>query len=145
MRRPAITSGRQRCFWAVDPALANVDGCHVGVDQHRDRDAAEGRAAELLGEHDRPQRVELAAAVFRRIADAEKAQLPHLTQRFARHQTLLLPGRCERLDPVVDEAPQLPPQQLVLLAEIRRGERRGGRRLVEVHDFIQILVAPARR
>src|SRR5205807_5370566 len=43
----------------------------------------------------------------------------------ARHEALLFPGFRERLDLGVDEAPDLSAQQLVLLAEIRGGERFG--------------------
>jgi hypothetical protein len=128
-----MISGIQRAFCTAEPAFAMCTGRHVGVHQHGDRGAAEGRAAELFGEHHRAERVHVAAAVFGRIADAEEAELAHAAQHLARDVALLLPLRAVRLDLLLDEAADLRAQLLVLLAEIGRGE---GGRCVGEHDVI---------
>src|SRR5262249_1141920 len=117
--------------------VGDVHRCHLRVDERRHRDAAECRAAELFGEYDRAESVELAAAVLRRITDADEAELAHAAQNLRRNKTLLLPRMRERLDLGLDETPDLAAQQLVLLAEIGGEEplgrqRRRGRR---VHGF----------
>ena len=93
--------------------------------QNGDRGAREGGSAELLGEHDRAERVHLGAAVFGGIANAEEAELAHVPQHLARHVTLLLPLQAMRLDLGLDEAADLSTQQLVLFAEVGRGEGDG--------------------
>src|SRR5262249_24976672 len=87
---------------------------------------AEGRAAELFGEHDRTKGVELAAAVLRRVADAEEAELAHAAQNLARNKTFLLRRMGEWFDLGFDETPDLAAQQLVLLAEIGGADRLAG-------------------
>ena len=126
MARPATISGIQRAFCAARAGIRHVHRGHVGVHQDGDRGAREGRAAELLGEHDRAERVHLGAAVFGRIADAEKAKLAHAAQHLARDVALLLPLQAVRLDLGLDEAADLRAQQRRAL----RGSRaRGGRRI----------------
>ena len=65
------------------------------------------------------------AAVLGRIADAEEAEFAHPAQHLARHVALLLPLQAMRLDLVLDEAADLRAQQLVLFAEVGRGEGDG--------------------
>jgi len=87
---------------------------HVGVDERRDGNAAIGRAPELLGEHHGRERIHLGTAVFGRIADAEEAERAHTLEHLARHEAGLLPGVGVRLDLLLDEAPDLVAQHLVL-------------------------------
>src|SRR5438128_1453524 len=146
MVRPAMMSGRYRALCSAEPKLAM---CTEAISAWTSAVTATPPKVERpssSASHHRGKRVEFAAAVFRRIADAEESQLAHLAQRLARHEVLILPRVRERLDLGVDETPDLPPQQLVLLAEIRRGERRY--RLARdrlVHGLIRIVAAPARR
>jgi hypothetical protein len=90
---------------------------HVGVHEHRDREAAVGRAAEFLGEHDGRQRVEIAAAVIRIEADAEQAQLAHVPEDITRHEALRFPGVGVRQHAVRDESADGVAQQLVVVGE----------------------------
>ena len=99
-------------------AVEDVHRRHVGMHEHGDRKAGKGGAAELLGENDGCERVHIRAAIFGRIADAEKAELTHPPQHFARHEALLLPGRSLRLDLGVDEAAHLIAQHRVFFAKI---------------------------
>jgi curved DNA-binding protein CbpA len=69
---------------------------HVGVHQHGDGEAAEGRAAELLGQQRGGARIQRAAAEFLRVAQAEEAEAAHLAQQLARHEALLFPGVAPR-------------------------------------------------
>ncbi len=101
-------------------AIGDMDRCHVGVDERRDREAREGRAAELLGQHHGRHRVELGATIFGGVADAEEAELAHAPEHLARHEALLFPGMGMGLDLSLDEAAQLVAQRLVLLPEIGR-------------------------
>ena len=84
---------------------------HVGVHQHGDREAAEGGAAELLGQQRGSARIHCAAAEFLAVAQAEKAKLAHLAQHFARHEALLLPLVTVGNDLLLDEAADALPQQ----------------------------------
>ncbi len=92
---------------------------HVGVDQHRHREAAAGGAAQFLRQDRIGQRVEARAAVVRCIPHAKEAKRAHLAQDFTRHEALLLPGLDVRQDAVGDEAPDGLPEHRVLLAEVR--------------------------
>jgi hypothetical protein len=103
------------------PSIGEMRRGHVGMDQHGDGDAAECRAAELLGEDHRRQRIERAAAEFLGIADAEKAERAHPPQHLARDEPGFLPFRGSRLDLLLDEAADLRAQRRMFLAEIGRG------------------------
>ena len=74
---------------------------------HEDRDgeAAEGGAAQFLGEQGGCARVQRAAAELLRIAQPQEAEPAHLAQHFARHESLLFPRMRLRHDFFFDEAP----------------------------------------
>ena len=95
-------------------AVEQMHRRHVGMNQHRDGDAGKRRSAQLFGQHHRRQRIQIGAAIFRRITDAEKAEFAHPAQHLARHHAFLFPGRRVRLDLLIDEAPDLGAQQFVL-------------------------------
>jgi hypothetical protein len=116
---------------------------HIGMNQHRDRHAREGRSTEFFGQYDRGQRVHLRAAILRGIADAEKAELAHAAQHLARHHAVLLPLQRPRLDLLVDKAAKLGAQQFMLLAEIDRTRLAAGNS--PVHADPPRLFAPAER
>ena len=105
-------------FLRLRSAIEDVDRRHVGMHQHGDRKAGKGGAAEFLRQNDGRERVHVRAAIFGRIADAEKAELAHPPQHFARHEALLLPGRSLRLYFRLDKAAHLVAQHLVFFAKI---------------------------
>ena len=123
-------------FLRLRSAVEDVHRRHVGMHQHGDRKAGKGRAAEFFREHDGRERIHLRAAIFGRVTDAEKAELAHARQDFARHEALLLPCRSLGLHFRVDEAAHLIAQHVVFFAEIGgtagiglgRGARSGHRR-----------------
>src|SRR2546428_531557 len=84
---------------------------HVGMHQHRDGEAAEGRAPELLREQRRRPRVQSRAAEFLGIPQAEIPEPPHLLQHLARHEALLFPGAALRDDLLLDVAANALAQQ----------------------------------
>ena len=131
--RPAMISGIQRAFCAGVPAFAMCTEAMSVCTSTVMATPREGRAAELLGEHDRAERVHLGAAVLGRVADAEEAELAHAAQHLARHEALLLPFRAVRLDLALDEAADLRAQRFVLLAEVGRGE--GGRGVCSIRSL----------
>ena len=105
-------------FLRLRSAIEDVHRRHVGMHQHRDRKAGKGRAAEFFRENDGRERVHVGAAIFGRIADAEKAELAHPLQDFARHEALLLPGRSLGLHFLLDKAAHLIAQHVVFFAKI---------------------------
>ena len=104
--------------------MAQMRGGHIGVHQHRDREAAEGRAPQLFGESNGAECVERGTAIFLRMTDPEKAMFAHFAQYLARHETVDFPLVGERLHFVVDEAAQRIAQHFVLFTEIKRRSRR---------------------
>ena len=76
-----------------------------------------GRAADLLGQHDRGARIEAGAAQRLGHAQGEEAELAHLAQHLARHEARLLPFRPLGLHLLLDEAAQLGADQVVVFGE----------------------------
>jgi hypothetical protein len=98
--------------------VVQVRARHVGVDQHGDDEAAEGRLRQRLGEHQVGERVAVAAAVLALEHQAEQAGGTELPQHLARRVSRLLPRQGVRLDLAGDEAGDLIAQQLVLGREV---------------------------
>ena len=96
---PAMTPGRYFSSWRLVPKRTQMRARHVGVDQHGDGEAAMGRAADLLGEHDRGAGIEARAAQRLGHAQGEEAEPAHLAQHVARHEARLLPLRPVRASP----------------------------------------------
>ena len=103
--------------------VVQVRAGHVGVDQHGDDEAGEGRLRQRLGEHQVGQRVGLRAAVRALVHQAEQAGLAHAAQHVARHEALLFPGRAVRLDFLGDELRDLVAQQFVFGVVVDRHVR----------------------
>ena len=105
---------------------------HVGVHQHRDREAAVGGSPELFGEHHRGERVEPAAAMLHRTAHAEHPEVSELAEHLAGDLARRLPVAGVREDLSFDEAPHLLAQHAVLLSDmdgiVHRGPLSGGAR-----------------
>ena len=93
---------------------------HVGVDQDGGGEAAEGGAAQLLGEDNRGQRPHGRAAMGFGMAHAEQAELAHLQENLARHHAGRLPGFAVRNDLALDEAPHLLAQHAQLVGHEHR-------------------------
>ena len=98
--------------------MVQVRARHVGVDQHGDHEAAEGRLRQRLGEHQVGERLAVAAAVLALVHQAEQAGGAELSQHLARRVPRLLPCQGVRLDLAGDEAGDLIAQQLVLGREV---------------------------
>ena len=116
---PAMTPGRYCLELALGAEADQMRARHVGVHQHGDGEAAMGRAADLLGQHDRGARIE-AGAAQRSGKRSEEAELAHLAQHLARHEARPPPRLALRLHLLVDEAAELVAQHLMLGGEIDR-------------------------
>jgi hypothetical protein len=101
------------------PGVPQVGRGHVGMHQDRDREAAEGRASQLLGENRGAQCIEPRPAVLFRMPQAEKAELPHFPQHFTRDHACLFPRGAVRDDIVFDEAAEGLAEKPVRVLEIR--------------------------
>ena len=98
--------------------MVQVRARHVGVHEHGDDEAAEGRLRERFGEHQVGQRIGLRAAMFAGIHQPEQAGIAHLAQHLARCEAVALPLFGERFDLPGDEARDLLAQLFVLVAEV---------------------------
>ena len=85
--------------------------------QRRDRETRIGRATQFLGKNHRRAGVHRAAAIFLRIADAQKAKLSHLAQDLTRDAAVLFPLIGGGVDFLGDEAADLVAQHLVLFVQ----------------------------
>ena len=100
-------------------AQGDVDRRHVGMNQHRRGEAAEGRASEFLRPHHRRQRAHIGAAIFGRVAHAEKAERAHAAVDLARDLAVALPLLAMRHDFLLDKAADLLAQHPQFLGQLR--------------------------
>ena len=85
----------------------DVNGRHVGVNQHRRGEAAEGRTSEFLRPHHRGQRPHIGAAIFGGVAHAEESKRAHAAVDFARDLAVTLPLLAIRHDFLLDKPANL--------------------------------------
>ncbi len=101
----------------VGARVEEVDGGHVGMDQHGDGEAGVGGAAEFLGQHGGGAGVHRRAAVFLGVADAEEAERAHLAEHVAGDRAVNLPLVGVGLHLLGHEAAQLVAQHFVFLCQ----------------------------
>ena len=106
-------------------AQRDVDRRHVGMHQHRRGEAAEGRTPEFLRPHHRRQRPHVGAAIFGRMAHAEKAERAHAAVDLARDFAVALPLLAMRHDFLLDEAADLLAQHPQFLGKAAAVPRNG--------------------
>jgi hypothetical protein len=81
------------CFCA---SMEEMRRGHIGVHEYRDGKAAVGAAPQFLCQDDSRERIELAAAVFGAVFNAEQAKVAHFFEHVARHFAGFFPCICKR-------------------------------------------------
>ena len=120
MRSPRMAGARKRCFWSSVPNF-QIGG--VAMPMCAPMPAAsppEPQRAELLAEHGVLEVAAAAAAVLDRVLQPEQPELGHPVEDLVREPARRLPLGRMRAQLLGDEAPDLRPQLLVLLAERRQ-------------------------
>ncbi len=98
--------------------MLQVRARHVGMDQHRDDEAAEGRLRQRLGKDQVGQCIGIATAEPAIEHQPEQTGLAEPLQHGARHHPVAFPGLRVRLDLAGEEARDLVLQQGVLWCQI---------------------------
>src|SRR5207247_213015 len=116
---------------------------HVRVHKHRDGEAAERRAPQLLREQRRRPRVQPRAAELLRIPQAQVPEPSHLLQHLSRHETLLFPCPAPRDDLLLDVAANALAQQAESIVVVFLGAHDGLWYLIRQEAPWRIALIPA--